>query len=61
VIVSLWSVPDKPTQYLMVEFYGNFLGGMNKVKALRQAILTTKQKFRSPVNWAGFTLIGEAE
>jgi CHAT domain-containing protein len=61
VIVSLWSVPDEPTQYLMIEFYGNLQGGMNKAKALRQAILTTKQKFRSPVNWAGFTLIGESE
>jgi CHAT domain-containing protein len=61
VIVSLWSVPDEPTQYLMTEFYSNLQGGMNKAKALRQAILTTKQKFRSPVNWAGFTLIGEAE
>jgi CHAT domain-containing protein len=61
VIVSLWSVPDEPTQYLMIEFYCNLQGGMNKAKALRQAILTTKQKFRSPVNWAGFTLIGESE
>ncbi len=61
VIVSLWSVPDEPTQYLMTEFYSNLQGGMNKAKALHQAILTTKQKFRSPVNWAGFTLIGEAE
>jgi CHAT domain-containing protein len=61
VIASLWSVPDESTQYLMTEFYDNHLGGMNKAKALRQAILTTKQKFRSPLNWAGFTLIGEAE
>lgn len=61
VIVSLWSVPDEPTQYLMTEFYSNLQSGMNKAKALRQAILKTKQKFRSPVNWAGFTLIGEAE
>jgi CHAT domain-containing protein/Flp pilus assembly protein TadD len=61
VIVSLWSVPDEPTQKLMTEFYGNLQRGMNKAKALRQAILTTKQKFRSPLNWAGFTLIGEAE
>ncbi len=61
VIVSLWSVPDEPTQYLMTEFYGNLQCGMNKAKALRQAILSTKQKYRSPLNWAGFTLIGEAE
>ena len=61
VIVSLWSVPDEPTQYLMTEFYSNLQSDMNKAKALRQAILKTKQKFRSPVNWAGFTLIGEAE
>jgi len=63
IIVSLWSVGDKSTQFLMTEFYHNLQQGMNKAKALRQAILTImkKKRFSRPKSWAGFTLIGEAE
>ncbi len=31
------------------------------VTALRQAMLETKEKYPQPVNWAAFTLIGEAK
>ncbi|HEY9638463.1 MAG TPA: CHAT domain-containing tetratricopeptide repeat protein [Coleofasciculaceae cyanobacterium] len=61
VIVSLWSVGDKSTQFLMTEFYQNLQHGMNKAQALRQAILTTMNRYKRPKSWAGFTLIGEAE
>ncbi|PLZ22165.1 hypothetical protein CBP30_06390, partial [Fischerella thermalis WC157] len=61
-IVSLWSVPDAPTAELMKEFYQNYLQqGMNKVQALRQAMLKAKDKHPNPKDWAAFTLIGEAE
>lgn len=61
-IVSLWSVPDAPTAKLMKEFYQNYLQqGMNKVQALRQAMLKAKDKHPNPKDWAAFTLIGEAE
>ena len=61
-LVSLWNVPDSPTAELMTEFYQNYLQkGMNKARALRQAMLTMKDKYPSPVDWAAFTLIGEAE
>lgn len=61
-IVSLWSVPDSPTADLMNEFYQNYLQqDMDKAKALRQAMLTIKLKHPNPLDWAGFTLIGEAE
>ncbi|MDX2240704.1 MAG: hypothetical protein NW224_08485 [Leptolyngbyaceae cyanobacterium bins.302] len=33
----------------------------DKAQALRQAMLTTKQSYPDPLNWAAFTLIGEAE
>jgi CHAT domain-containing protein len=61
VIASLWSVPDAPTASFMVEFYQNLQRGLDKAQALRQAMLTIKTQYRDPVNWAAFTLIGEAE
>ncbi|WP_341531788.1 CHAT domain-containing protein (plasmid) [Nostoc sp. UHCC 0302] len=61
VLVSLWSVPDAPTALLMTEFYQNLQKNPDKAQALRQAMLTTMKKSPNPVNWAAFTLIGEAE
>jgi CHAT domain-containing protein len=62
VIVSLWSVPDAPTQELMSEFYRQLKLTGNKAQALRQAMLEMKKKYpNSPKKWAAFTLIGEAE
>jgi CHAT domain-containing protein len=61
VVVSLWSVPDDSTEFLMKEFYAN-LDEMDKAQALRQAMLTTMQQsdYATPLDWAAFTLIGEA-
>ena len=61
IIVSLWAVPDAPTAQLMTAFYRNRQTGLNKAQALRQAMLTTKQQFPDPKDWAAFTLIGESE
>ena len=61
IIVSLWKVPDEPTAFLMTEFYKNLKRSPDKAQALRQAMLTTKQNYPDPLNWAAFTLIGEAE
>lgn len=63
VVVSLWAVPDAPTADLMKEFYINmFDKKLNKAQALRQAMLTVKNKYpNAPRKWAAFTLIGEAE
>ncbi|BDA71623.1 TPR repeat-containing protein [Calothrix sp. PCC 7716] len=61
VLVSLWSVPDAPTSLLMTEFYKNLQKNPDKAQALRQAMLTTMKKNPNPVDWAAFTLIGEAE
>ncbi|NES20296.1 MAG: CHAT domain-containing protein [Symploca sp. SIO3E6] len=59
VVVSLWAVPDAPTSSLMTEFYRQMQQGADKAQALRQAMLTTKQQYPHPRNWAAFTLIGE--
>jgi CHAT domain-containing protein len=62
VIVSLWKVPDEPTAFLMTEFYRNWRErNLDKAQALRQAMLTTKGKYPQPLDWAAFTLIGEAK
>ncbi|MCG8363499.1 MAG: CHAT domain-containing protein, partial [Pseudanabaenales cyanobacterium] len=44
VVVSLWAVPDQPTGELMVEFYRQLEQTDNKAQALRQAMLTMREK-----------------
>ncbi len=61
VIVSLWSVPDSPTSELMTEFYQNLHSDRDQAVALRSAMLNTMKKHPQPINWAAFTLIGEAK
>ncbi|MEM6435697.1 MAG: tetratricopeptide repeat protein [Cyanobacteria bacterium P01_D01_bin.115] len=61
VIVSLWAVPDAPTASLMTEFYRQLTQGQTKAQALRQAMLSTMENHPDPIDWAAFTLIGEAE
>jgi CHAT domain-containing protein/tetratricopeptide (TPR) repeat protein len=61
VVVSLWSVPDAPTGQLMTIFYEEWLGGSDKATALRTAMLETMAAYPDPINWAAFTLIGEAD
>jgi CHAT domain-containing protein/Flp pilus assembly protein TadD len=60
-IVSLWSVPDAPTAFLMSEFYRNLQANNNKAAALRQAMLTTMKRNPDPKDWAAFVLLGEAQ
>ncbi|HBB33585.1 MAG TPA: Fis family transcriptional regulator [Cyanobacteria bacterium UBA8803] len=61
VVVSLWSVPDVSTAQLMTEFYRQMQQNPDKAQALRQAMLSIKQQYPDPKDWAAFTLIGEAE
>jgi len=63
-VVSLWKVPDDATQELMVEFYTNlYERKLDKAQALRQAMLTMINGGENPdpLDWAAFTVIGEAE
>ena len=59
VVASLWSVPDESTSNLMVEFYRNLKDDPDAALALRQAMLSTKERNKNIESWAGFTLIGE--
>lgn len=61
VVVSLWAVPDAPTAELMTEFYRQMQNRPDKAIALREAMLYTMAQYPHPRDWAGFTLIGEAE
>jgi CHAT domain-containing protein len=61
IIVSLWSIPDDTTAVLMPEFYRQLQQNSNKAEALRQAMLLTMKKYPNPLDWAAFTLIGEAQ
>ena len=64
--MSMWSVPDKETKELMVEFYRNITSaGMNRCQALRQAALKEmkiiKERYghTNPFFWGGFVFLGE--
>jgi len=61
VVVSLWSVNDESTADLMAEFYRQMQLTPDIAQALRKAMLVTLVKHPNPVDWAAFTLIGEAE
>ncbi len=60
-IVTLWKIPDDTTAFLMTKFYQNLQQQPDKAQALRSAMLTTMEQYPNPINWAAFTLIGEAD
>jgi CHAT domain-containing protein len=45
----------------MIEFYRQLQQNPDKAQALRQAMLATMKQHPNPRDWAGFTLIGEAD
>lgn len=64
-VMSMWKVPDKETQELMVAFYKNLKAGMDRCQALRQAAFQQKQVVKeryghaNPLYWGGFIFSGE--
>lgn len=63
-VSSLWEVPDKATQEIMVGFYQNLQKGLSKPKALQQAKLTyinshADANILVPYYWAGFVISGD--
>nr|VFK60009.1 MAG: CHAT domain-containing protein [Candidatus Kentron sp. TC] len=58
---ALWPVEDKATQKLLTAFYTHLqTPGANKVRALQQAQLELqgRKKYRHPLFWAPFILVG---
>jgi tetratricopeptide (TPR) repeat protein len=65
-IMSMWSVPDKETKELMIQFYKNIQSGkMNSCQALRQAALNERKIVEkryghtNPLFWGAFVFFGE--
>jgi CHAT domain-containing protein len=65
-VMSMWSVPDRETKELMIEFYKNIKSGkMNRSLSLRQAALkqlaTVKGRYGNPdpFYWGAFVFMGE--
>ena len=64
-VMSLWKVPDKETEQIMVSFYKHLKNGETKDKALQNAKLdylntTSDQALKHPYYWAGFVISGDA-
>ncbi|MCH2021734.1 MAG: CHAT domain-containing protein [Saprospiraceae bacterium] len=62
-LVSLWQVNDASTAKIMIAFYENLDGGMDKASALRQAKLSyikqTKGIAAHPAFWSPFIQLGD--
>ena len=64
VVMSLWRVPDKSTEKIMVSFYEHLKTGVPKDVALQQAKLdyldqVEDPKQAHPYYWAGFVVFGD--
>lgn len=60
-IATLWSVNDKSTAEVMMEFYHHLVQtNGNRAEALRQAQLSllNQKKYQHPYYWAAFVLVG---
>jgi CHAT domain-containing protein len=51
-------VNDEATQKLMVSFYTNWIGGMDRHDAFRAAQSELRQAFDNPYYWGAFIMIG---
>ena len=65
VIMSLWKVPDKETNKVMVAFYKHLKSGQTKSEALKNAKLdflasTNDINLKHPYYWSGFVLNGNS-
>ncbi len=58
-MVSLWEVHDQSTTEFMRDFYRIYRQIPNKAEALRQAVITLREKHRHPYYWAAFSLVGK--
>ena len=58
VVMSLWSVDDEATRFLMTRFVQQ-LSSYPPAEALRRAMLASRAKYRDPAVWAPFLLFGQ--
>ncbi len=58
-VMSMWSVPDRETRELMVAFYSDYLNGVPKIHALRNAALKQMKRTPHPYYWGAFVGFGD--
>jgi len=58
-VMSLWKVPDKPTQELMSDFYRRLLMKTTKADALREAQIELRKRYPHPKAWGAFICQGD--
>ena len=58
-VISLWKVPDGPTQELMEDFYRRILERQSCADALREAQLAMKARYPDPLYWGAFICEGD--
>ncbi len=58
-VMSLWKVPDRPTQELMLEFYRRVMAGEPRASALREAQRAMKKRIPAPRDWGAFVCFGD--
>jgi len=56
-IMSLWEVSDEATMFLMERFYANWLSGMDRQSAFKQARRALRADYEAPFYWAAFVLM----
>ncbi|GGU99069.1 hypothetical protein GCM10010260_39080 [Streptomyces filipinensis] len=61
VVVSLWPVDDRATADLMTAFHRYLVTGTTTGEALRRAVRDTRRRHPRPEDWAGFSLLGNAD
>jgi len=58
VVMSLWNISDEATERLMVDFLARMRLGASPEQALREAMLSARDREKDPALWAGFTIYG---
>ena len=58
-LVSLWEVHDESTAEFMRDFYRHYERSTNKSNALREAVLSLREKRPHPYYWAAFSMVGK--
>jgi CHAT domain-containing protein/tetratricopeptide (TPR) repeat protein len=58
VVMSLWKVDDEATKDLMTTFYKDYLKNGNKREAFLNAQRKIKKKYKDPIYWGAFVMLG---
>jgi tetratricopeptide (TPR) repeat protein len=58
-LLTLWEVPDQSTAEFMDLFYSRMLISDTRAAALREAVLSLRERYPHPLHWAPFVLMGK--